>query len=135
VKALAHVCLKSRDLARTEAFYCGMLGCEKSFDFVRFGEVIGFYLKVADDMFIEVFHDSNVEVPARRALDHFCLETADIKGLHHKLAENGFSPGELKLGSDNTWQFWIKDPDGVDVEFQEYTPDSTQLTGKNVELK
>ena len=46
----------------------------------------------------------------------------------------GFSPGDIKMGADQSLQFWIKDPSGVDVEFHQYSEQSAQLTGRNVEV-
>jgi hypothetical protein len=33
-----------------------------------------------------------------------------------------------KMGCDQTWQFWCQDPDGTDVEFHQYTAQSSQFT-------
>ena len=42
--------------------------------------------------------------------------------------------GELKMGADHTPQFWMKDPNGMDLEFQQYTERSSQFTGRDVEV-
>jgi hypothetical protein len=34
-----------------------------------------------------------------------------------------------KIGADNSWQLWCKDPTGIDMEFHQYTETSAQLTG------
>jgi hypothetical protein len=38
------------------------------------------------------------------------------------------------MGADNSLQFWIQDPNGLDIEFQQYPEHSSQFTGKNVEV-
>jgi hypothetical protein len=38
-----------------------------------------------------------------------------------------------KLGCDDTWQIWLKDPDGNAFEVHQYTPKSMQFTGGTVE--
>lgn len=134
IKALAHVCIRTTDLARCEAFYCGQLGMEKVFRFLRKGEVIGFYLKVPGGAFVEVFLTDVIENLGRQALNHFCLETEDIRALHQELTEQGYAPRELKMGVDGTWQFWMNDPDGLALEFQEYTENSAQFTKADVEV-
>ncbi len=53
IKGLAHLCLFSSDLERTEAFYCRVLGLSVQFRLYRGAEVFGFYLKVAESQFIE----------------------------------------------------------------------------------
>ena len=135
IKCLAHVCIKSADLAKTTDFYCGALGLEKLFQFTRRGEVIGFYLRASRDTFIEVFHEQGFQSgQGPLALHHFCLESDDLESLRQTLLERGYAPGEIKLGSDHSHQFWIKDPSGVDVEFHQYTGQSSQHTGQDVEV-
>jgi catechol 2,3-dioxygenase-like lactoylglutathione lyase family enzyme len=135
IKSVAHVCLKTRDLAGTASFYCDLLGLEKVFEFKKNGEVIGFYLQAANTTFLEVFRDENVE-PAdpRRTLHHFCFESDAIGPLRQRLLEHGFSAGDLILGADRALQFWVKDPNGIDIEIQQYTPESSQWSGETVEL-
>lgn len=135
IKSLAHVCLKVRDLEQTRAFYCDVLGMQKAFNFMRKGQIIGFYLKASDHTFIEVFHDSEVgSGGAGQPLNHFCLETNCIEALRSKLAELGYAPGEIIMGADNAFQFWVKDPSSLNVEFQRYTDRSSQTTGDDVEV-
>lgn len=135
IKALAHVCIKSTHLDKTLDFYGGALGMEKCFDFTRAGKVIGFYIKASRDTFIEVFQQEAVPSAASdRGLHHFCLEAEDIAAVRQSLLAAGYAPGEIKMGADHSWQFWVQDPDGVDVEFHQYTPESAQLSGRNVEV-
>ena len=46
IKTLAHVCLFSKDLNRSLDFYCGALGLRRHFDFIKDGELFGFYLQI-----------------------------------------------------------------------------------------
>ena len=55
IKQIAHICLRTEDLQRTEAFYCQALGMERFFEFERKGVLFGYYLKAGSDTFIEVF--------------------------------------------------------------------------------
>ena len=133
IRSLAHVCLQTDDLDKTTAFYCGALGLEKLFDFTRAGKVIGFYLRASPHTFIEVFHrDETAPGTGDRSLHHFCLEATDLEPVRQSLLAKGYAPGESKLGADGSWQFWVQDPGGVDVEFHQYTPQSAQFTGQNV---
>lgn len=136
IKSVAHVCIKTRDLERTLEFYCGILGFRKAFDFTRNGEVIGFYLKAVNDTFIEVFHSDSVAPPnTDRGLHHFCLETDSIEELHQKLRDGGYAPRDIIMGADRAAQFWVQDPNGLDLEFQQYNEQSSQLTGAAVEVE
>ncbi|MDR1282825.1 MAG: VOC family protein [Opitutaceae bacterium] len=134
ITSLAHVCLKTTDLKRTREFYCDALGLEKQFNFIRNGVETGFYLKAGNGTFIEVFLADAIEPLGKQPIHHLCLETDDLAGLHARLRECGLTPGDLKTGSDQTPQFWITDPNGLGVEFQQYTPQSSQRTGKDVSV-
>jgi hypothetical protein len=45
------------------------------------------------------------------------------------LKKSGMNVQEPKMGADHCWQLWRKDPNGIDIEFQEYTKESLQKTG------
>ncbi len=134
IRSLAHVCLKTTDLDATAEFYCGALGFTRQFDFVRGGKVVGFYLKAANETFIEVFDAAEVLPAEKQVLNHFCLEVDDIRALREALVARGLAPGELKVGCDQTPQFWMKDPNGLALEFQQYTERSAQRVGGPVEV-
>ncbi|MDR0532838.1 MAG: VOC family protein [Verrucomicrobiales bacterium] len=132
IERLAHACLFSTDLDRTEKFYCGMLGLKLKFPFMAREKRIGFYMEVGEMQFIEVFLRDTPLKNQEPYIGHICLETDDIKGLTTKLHANGIktTTPEPVMGSDDSWQIWCKDPDGTDIEFHQYTPASSQLTGK-----
>jgi len=134
IKSLAHVCIKTTNLDATTAFYCGALRMKKIFDFTKKGKVIGFYMKAANETFVEVFLADEIEKSGKQALAHFCLETDSIEALRKELIERGYAPGEIKMGADNSFQFWMKDPNGIDFEFHQYTDQSSQATGRDVEV-
>ena len=128
IKALAHVCIFSHDLERSHDFYCGALGLKRHFDFHKDGKLFGFYLQVAPGQFIEIFcTDAAAEIKHQR-IHHFCLEVADMDALREKLLARGITVTPKKLGCDQTWQCWCQDPDGTEVEFQQYTSQSSQFT-------
>jgi catechol 2,3-dioxygenase-like lactoylglutathione lyase family enzyme len=134
IKSLAHVCLKSADLDATADFYCGTLGMKRLFDFTRKGKLIGFYLKADNLTFIEVFEAGEVDKIDKQVLNHLCLETSDIVALQKALAARGLEPGEVKMGADHSYQFWMKDPNGMAIEFHQYTDKSAQFSGGTVEV-
>lgn len=133
VNAVAHVCIKTANLKLTEDFYLGVLGMEKVFNFTRKGSVIGFYMKAAGETFVEVFAVGEARNEANPVLSHICLLTDDIKAMRQRVVDHGFVPGEVIMGSDNSWQFWMCDPNGMAIEFHEYTANSSQFTGQDVE--
>src|SRR4051812_24173145 len=119
IKALAHVCIFSKDLDRSREFYCGALGLRRHFDFFKGGALFGFYLQVSAGQFIEVFKTEASEEIRRQRIHHLCLEVENIDELRDTLIKHGVEVTAKKLGCDQTWQCWCKDPDGVDVEFQQ----------------
>lgn len=131
IKAIAHLCLLSNDLNRSLDFYCGTLGLQRHFDFHKDGQLFGFYLQTVPGQFIEIFRaDSAAEIHHQR-IHHLCLEVEDMDAVRDRLAQRGVAVTPRKLGCDQTWQCWCKDPDGVDIEFQQYTPRSSQFTRTN----
>ncbi len=130
IKTLAHVCLFSKDLNRSLDFYCGALGLRRHFDFMKNGELFGFYLQINENHFIEIFKTGTEEKGGHQRIHHLCLEVDDLDAMRGKLIQHGVKVTAKKLGCDETWQFWCQDPDGTDVEFQQYTPQSSQFTRK-----
>ena len=129
IRGLAHVCIGALDLAATEAFYCAGLGCAKHFDFLRDGARVGFYLRVPDGTFIEAFQQDEIDRRANSPISHLCFETGDLDGLIGHLASMGCEVTEKTLGGDHSWQAWTTDPNGVRIEFHQYTIESCQVTG------
>jgi catechol 2,3-dioxygenase-like lactoylglutathione lyase family enzyme len=135
ITALAHACILTPNLARARQFYQDVLGTDHCFDFHKKGNVIGFYLKITDRQFIEFFQaDSISTFRGKAALDHVCFECDDLVGLREKVLTAGYEPGKISMGCDHSEQFWVKGPDGLDIEFQQYTGNSAQKTGLDVEV-
>ncbi len=131
IKQLAHICLHSHDLAETARFYCGALGLEKGFEFMRKGALFGFYLKLGNTTFIEVFQG---EPGAPGNINHFAIEVDDIDAVLQQVRAHGYEAGEKKLGADHSWQAWLEDPDGVRIELHQYTDESLQRRGGTCEV-
>ena len=134
VKRLAHVCIVTGDLEAAERFYCGLLGLRRAFSFIRNGRRVGFYLEVGGGGFIEVFARDQVDAKARGAIQHICLEVDGIDRIVARLKEAACDVTEKKLGADRSWQAWVTAPDGVRIEFHEYTAESCQMTGADCVL-
>ncbi|MBU1304603.1 MAG: VOC family protein [Alphaproteobacteria bacterium] len=127
IKQVAHTCIFAEDLAVTEAFYVDVLGLEKSFDFNRGDDWIGFYLDVGGRTFVEVFKTAQVRFEQSNPINHICFETDDLDGLLSHIRAKGVDITDKKRGVDGTWQAWTADPNGVKIEIFQYTPDSRQF--------
>ena len=131
ITQLAHVCLGSTNLAQTEHFYCTVLGLKKHFRFLRDGREFGFYLHLGQNTFIEVFEQKQIEVNKLSPIRHLCLQVSSVDKMIDRLRSHGHTVTDKKLGADGSWQCWLTDPDSVQIELHEYTPQSTQITGKD----
>ncbi len=133
IKALAHICITTKDLATTERFYCGALGLKKRFAFERDGKEFGFYVQLTERNYIEFFERKDEEgEPGRQLIKHVAIEVEDMDVLEKHLQDHGVETRNKKMGKDGSWQMWCTDPNGVQIEFQQYTPDSSQLTQETV---
>lgn len=129
IKQVAHVCIFAKDLEQTKAFYTDVLGMDVAFHFTRGGDVFGFYLDVGNGSFIEVFHKPAASHDEANQINHLCLEVEDLGAAIDHLRENGVYASDKKLGCDETWQSWIRDPSGTKIELFQYTDKSAQFVG------
>jgi glyoxylase I family protein len=132
VTGIAHICLGSTDLSKTQAFYTEALGLHKQFSFLRDGQEIGFYLKISDGAYIEVFLQEQAPSLEKPAIRHFCLEVDSVEQSVERIRRAGYEASDKKLGADQSWQAWATDPDGIRIELHEYTESSAQRTGSDV---
>lgn len=129
VKQLAHVCIFANDLEETRIFYEDVLGIEIQFNFLRDGKVFGFYLNCGGRSHIEVFQHEGARYSDLNPINHFCLEVENIDTAIAHIRSKGIDVTPKKYGCDDTFQVWIRDPNGVRIELFEYTPQSAQFRG------
>ncbi len=130
IRGLAHICFSVSSLEESIAFYENKLGFSPVFDFINEnGKRFGIYLHIGERNFIELF-EGNPEKPVKpQSYQHFCLEVDDIESVVASLRSKGVEVTEIKMGSDNSWQAWLSDPDGNRIELHQYTPESKQNAG------
>ena len=134
IKRLAHINIGSYDLKASEDFYCNILGLEKIFEFIKDGELFGFYAGTGNTTFVEVFLQDEVRESSSSLLHHLCLEVEDLEAAILEIKGKGWEISDKIMGGDNSWQAWISDPSGVQIELMQYTDESSQFTGKAVEV-
>ncbi len=129
---LAHVCIESDDLAATESFY-GYLGIDRKFEFRnKQNELIGMYLDFGNDTFFEII---KVKEPRKEGIiRHFAIEVENVEAVRKTLLGKGVEVSEKELGVDHTWMVTCHDPNGIFIEFHEYTNNSLQKTGGSCEI-
>lgn len=131
-KRIAHVCLLVNDLQRSLDFYA-KLGFTTKFRFTKRGVPFGAYLQIAEDSFVEVFEQGSPAPAANTKISHFCLEADDLDAVSEELRLRGVPFTNRKLGCDNTHQLWLEDPDGNQFEVHQYTSESAQRQGGEIE--
>ena len=124
LKRLSHVCLGSTDLPRTVAFYCDILGCQIAHEFRNpAGELYGVFLSCRNGTFLEFFNEHSPK-PSGGLFRHICFEVEDIQQMAAIARERGFQ-FEVKRGrTDRILQFFVHDPDGNMIEFQQHDRES-----------
>ncbi len=124
IVGVAHIGLKTDNLAASREFYGHMLGYQEPFTVDKpSGGLMLTYFKVNDHQYIEVFPELKSETEDR--LSHIAFETTNIQQLRDYLATHGVKvPQTLKPGLDGNLSMMLKDPDGHNVEFVEYRPGS-----------
>jgi lactoylglutathione lyase len=120
ILGVAHIGLKTADLAKSRAFYRQMLGFQEPFTVDKpTGGLMLTYFKVNDHQYIEVFPELKSATEDR--LSHVAFETTDARALRDYLASRSIAvPATIKPGLDGNLSFNVKDPDGHAVEFVEY---------------
>lgn len=130
VKQVAHVCVFAHDLEATRRFYEDVLGMDIAFNFLRDGKVFGFYLNAGGRSHVEVFQKDGTSFDETNQINHLCLEVESIDAaITHIEAQGVELTRPRKKGCDDTWQCWLRDPNGVKIELFEYTDKSAQFTG------
>ena len=129
VKQIAHVCIFAHDLEKTRAFYEDVLGLDIQFSFLRDGRIFGFYINCGGRSHVEIFHKDDSAYADTNQITHFCLEVESIDAAIAHVQSKGVEITPKKYACDDTWQAWIRDPNGVRIELFEYTAKSAQFAG------
>ena len=120
LKRLSHACLGSTNLPRTIAFYRELIGCEVAHEFRNAaGELYGIFLSCRNGTFLEFFNEQQPKPPGG-LFRHLCFEVDDIEDMAAAARKRGLT-AEIKRGrTDHILQFFVRDPDGNTVEFQQH---------------
>jgi len=132
ILGVAHIGVRTDDLAAARKFYGDVLGYQEPFTYDRpaseGGGLLLTYFKVNDHQYIEVFPE--LKEPKQDRLSHISFETDNADQLRAYLASKGVKvPEKLDPMGDGNRGFEVTDPDGHTVEFIQYMPGS--LHSKN----
>jgi catechol 2,3-dioxygenase-like lactoylglutathione lyase family enzyme len=127
IVGVAHIGLRTDDMAAARKFYTGVLGLQEPFSLDKPpAEGTGLlltYFKVNDHQYVEVFPE--LKDPKQDRLSHISFETSDAEQMRAYLASKGVKvPDKLEPMLDGNRGFDVDDPDGHDVEFVQLMPGS-----------
>jgi catechol 2,3-dioxygenase-like lactoylglutathione lyase family enzyme len=138
IRKLAHLNFVTNDLEKIIDFYVNKLGLQVKFTLDnKKGKPFGYYFACGDTTFLEFFDQKMAaevwggkveELNIGTRYRHFCLEVTGLDTFCKRLREKGVDVSEISLGMDNSYQAWIADPDGNQIELMEYTPFSMQFS-------
>jgi lactoylglutathione lyase len=118
------VCLGSTDLARTIEFYRGLLGCEVAHEFRNpAGVLYGVFLSCRNGTFLEFFNEQAPKPPGG-LFRHLCFEVDNIEEMAAAARKHGLIAEVRRGRTDHILQFFVNDPDGNMVEFQQHDRES-----------
>lgn len=134
IKGFGHLAIKVKDLDTTLDFYQAKLGFPEMLRLHKDdGSVWLIYLRITDDVFLEVFPGAEGDrAPGVNAngANHMCLMIENLDTFLPQLADAGIPlMRELKMGADGNRQAWIEDPDGNRIELMEMAKDCMQYKG------
>ena len=113
IVGIAHIALKTNDLAAAREFYGRYLGFDADGSISH-----GMLFKVNDHQYIAV-RDALMGDEDR--LDHVAFETTDARAMRDYLAAHGVRvPASVEPGVDGDYDFMVEDPEGHHIEFVEY---------------
>ena len=125
-----HVALRVRDVAKSLAFYEGVLGLREAFRVNKEdGSLALMYLQFGPDQFVELFEggdEGHQPEPAPRGSGflHFCVTVEDLRATLQALREKGMEIGEPRTGTSGATVYFIEDPDGNKIELAELNEQS-----------
>jgi len=125
ITGIAHIAVTVRDMEKSLDFYTRVLGFKKAFSISepKTGEPWIEYLYMGNGQFVELFYGGTKDNPWNeelRGFNHICLQVDDIQSVVERVSKEGVEiTDDLKQGVDYNWQAWIKDPDGIRIEFMQ----------------
>jgi len=127
LKRLSHASFGSTDLPRTIAFYLSMLDCTVAHEFRNAaGEVYGVFLDCCNGTFLEFFNQQQPQPPGG-LFRHICFEVDDLEAMAARFRAAGHNIDIKRGRTDGILQFFVHDPDGTLLEFQQHDAESVLL--------
>lgn len=111
---MKHITIYTADLEKSMKFYEDIVGLKLQRDLRQFGSPIVF-LAEGDDPCIELIEDAAKAYSGAGISIGF--HTEDVEAKRAELEEKGFAPTPMISPNPNVKFFFIKDPNGVNIQF------------------
>jgi len=148
IKKLDHISIGTDILEDTRAFYCDLLGLEAGFRPQL--KSTGYWLYAGDDAIIHLVENgsnaaeddaiadgketpkswekaSSEDMVETGMDDHVALTVEDSAGLVQHMKENGMAYWYRLLADRGLYQVFIRDPNGLILELNDYNPDTNRI--------
>lgn len=129
IKTIGHTAYDCYHFEATLDFYTRVLRFEEMFRLYNDNDELWIvYLRINDEVFLELFPKTGEMPPRGGSYSHLCLEVDDIEIMVKEVTEAGIKlDSGINTGKDGNRQAWIKDPEGNRIEFMQMMPDSLQM--------
>ncbi|MEM7124412.1 MAG: VOC family protein [Pseudomonadota bacterium] len=114
VSGVDHINIRTADLERCKAFYCGLLGLKEGYRPPFDSPGAWFY--AGDAPVVHVSLSSDPTKLPRSAIDHFAFSVKGFDAIVKKLTKEGVPFQSYEVPDTPARQIFIEDPDGVAVE-------------------
>lgn len=114
VTGLSHVLIQTRDLARAEAFYVGLLGFSIR-ERGRFGDERPL-LVTREGLGLTVLPTEQQLAPGGQSLEHVAFKVRDIVALEARLRDAGITIEDGPKPTVYGTSLYVRDPDGNRIE-------------------
>ena len=132
IKSIGHIAINATDIEKSLDFYERVLGLPEAFRLNNDdGSLWLVYVKSGPDDFLEIFAGAK-KGPARAkdqdGVKHFSLWVDDLDRTLADLRARGLAvdPSGVRKGRSGCRQYFVSDPDGVQIELMQLLPDSLQ---------
>lgn len=129
ITGLGHVMIRVSNFEKALGFYRDVLRLKEAFRlYDDAGKPWIIYLHVSGYNFVELSETREAPRPnPGPGFAHLCLLVDDIQAEFRRLQPTGCVITDApKLGKDESWQFWLQDPDGNRIEMMENPAGSKQ---------
>ncbi|MDR3516843.1 MAG: VOC family protein [Azospirillaceae bacterium] len=125
VKRLGHVSLGCVDLEASVAAFQALLGAAVAHEFRdSAGERYGVFLATGGGSFLELFREPS-PTGGKGLFRHLCFEVEDIDMMADHVRQLGHVVEVRRGRTDGILQFFVTEPGGTMIEFQQHDDQST----------